>query len=88
MIYLKNCFFLKEHFKGEQKVKRGKQSGKKKNMAYVKVVKNKAYFKRYQVKYRRRRGTYISRLPWFCVHTYKEEEGGNQQRGNEQPEEE
>jgi len=25
-------------------------------MAFVKVVKNKAYFKRFQVKYRRRRG--------------------------------
>jgi large subunit ribosomal protein L5e len=31
-------------------------------MPFVKVVKNKAYFKRYQVKYRRRRGKLILSL--------------------------
>lgn len=32
-------------------------------MPFVKVVKNDAYFSRYQVKYRRRRGMYRSLLP-------------------------
>jgi len=38
-------------------------------MPFVKVVKNKAYFKRFQVKYRRRRGTFatVVSLDSVCI---------------------
>lgn len=34
---------------------------------FVKVVKNKAYFKRYQVKFRRRRGEWCCQITMPCV---------------------
>jgi len=42
-------------------------------MTFVKVVKNKAYFKRFQVKYRRRRG----KLPALSLDAVCREESMN-----------
>ena len=35
---------------------------------FIKVIKNKAYFKRYQVKFKRRRGNSIAMFTHPCIH--------------------